>query len=148
MQKIDISSIKCKLCDLNKNNNEFFICLNCNINLCSLCKLKHEKEHIIINYELKNYFCNKHYQNYIKYCKKCNKDFCIDCEKEHKEHEIIYYGDIIPDEDIKENINNLKEYIDKFNNEINDIINKLKIIMNKMINYYNISNNIINNYTV
>ncbi len=154
-QNIDVSSIKCKLCDKNKSNsfnNELFICLNCNINLCPLCKYQHEKEyekgHKMINYELKDYICNNHYQNYIKYCKECNKDICIDCEKEHKEHEIIYYGDIIPKEEIKENINNLKEYIDKFNNEINNIINKLKIIMNRMRKYYDISNNIINNYKI
>ena len=40
----------------NLYNNELFICLNCNINLCPLCKSKHKKEHKIINYELKNIF--------------------------------------------------------------------------------------------
>ena len=57
-QNIDISSIKCKLYDVNMSNlynNELFICLNCNINLCPLYKSKHKKEHKIINYELKIY---------------------------------------------------------------------------------------------
>ena len=70
----------------------------------------------------------------------------MDCEEEHKSHNIIYYGDILPKVNLQNNINDLKEYIDKFNDEINNIIDKLKIIMNKMINYYNISSNIINNY--
>ncbi len=46
-QNIDISSIKCKLYDVNMSNlynNELFICLNCNINLCPLCKSKHKKD--------------------------------------------------------------------------------------------------------
>jgi len=77
--KIDISKIKCNKCNKNKNeiyNNELYICLNCNINLCPLCKLNHDKNHDIINYDNKNYICNKYNGNYIKYC--CNKIYvCI-----------------------------------------------------------------------
>ena len=149
IQKIDISKIKCNLCDANKSNtynNEFFLCLNCNINLCPLCKFKHDKEHKIIDYELKRYICNKHYQTYIKYCKICNKDICLECEKDHKNHKIIYFGDILPTPNLKNIMDGFKQNIDKFNNEINDIINNLKIIMNNITNYYNISSYIINNY--
>ena len=121
--KIDISKIKCNKCNKNKNdihNNELYICLKCNINLCPLCKLNHDKNHDIINYDNKNYICNKHNEKYNKYC--CNKNICIYCENEHKNHKSIYYGDILPD------INNdIKEYIDKLKKEIEDIINKLKI---------------------
>ena len=93
-QKIDISKIKCNLCDKNMSNSyqkTIYICLNCNINLCPLCKEKHNKEHKIYNYELKNYICNLHYQHFVKYCKECKRNICIDCEKEHKNHNIIYY---------------------------------------------------------
>jgi len=51
---IDISKIKCDKCNKNRNdihNNELYICLNCNINLCPLCKFNHDKNHDIINYE-------------------------------------------------------------------------------------------------
>ena len=60
-QKIDISKIKCDICkDKNKSNtynNDFYICYECKMNLCPLCKSIHDKSHIIINYENKNYIC-------------------------------------------------------------------------------------------
>ena len=70
-QKINESKIICDECDeKNKNkknevaNNIFYKCLSCNINLCPLCKNKHakiyDKNHLIINYDTKNYLCNKH----------------------------------------------------------------------------------------
>ena len=74
-QNIDISKIICDKCQIknksNTYNNEFYICLNCNINICPLCKLNYENEHEIINYDLKNYICNKHKENYTKYCNEC-----------------------------------------------------------------------------
>ena len=55
MQKIDYSKIICSKCEINNrsnmHNNEFYICNNCNINLCPLCKFNHDKNHDIINYE-------------------------------------------------------------------------------------------------
>ena len=50
-------------------NNEMYICNGCDILLCPLCKNNHNKEHNIINYELKNYICNKHNESFIAYCK-------------------------------------------------------------------------------
>ena len=53
-QKINEKEIICKNCGNNKleaYNNNFFICCNCNINLCPLCINSHDKNHIIINYE-------------------------------------------------------------------------------------------------
>ena len=72
-QNIDISKIKCDKCENNKSNifnNEFYICYKCNMNLCPLCKSIHDKTHSIINYNDKNYICNKHCEKYIKYCKR------------------------------------------------------------------------------
>jgi len=145
--KIDLSKIRCNKCNKNRNdihNNELYICFNCKINLCPLCKINHDKNHDIINYDNKNYICNKHNENYIRSC--CNKNICMYCEDEHKNHNSIYYGDILP-----KNINDdIKEYIDKLKNEIEDIKNKLNNIMNNIMDnidiYYNIYNNIIDNY--
>ena len=57
-QNIDISKIKCENCkDKNKGNtheNLFFRCNKCKINICPLCKTKHDKSHNIINYEFKD----------------------------------------------------------------------------------------------
>ena len=63
-QYIDISKILCEKCkEKNKSNtynNEFYKCITCGINLCPICKACHDKSHNIINYEQKNYICEKH----------------------------------------------------------------------------------------
>ena len=54
-QKIDISKIICNECkNINKGktyNNEFYRCLECNENLCPICKTLHNNNHIIIEYD-------------------------------------------------------------------------------------------------
>ena len=123
----------------------YYKCLSCNINFCSNCKIKHSKEHKFIEYDKINYICNEHFEVYVKYCKACNKNLCVQCENEHKSHETIYFGDILPNN--KENekqLKELKEYIDKLNNEINEIITKLKYISNSLEIYYKISSTFIN----
>ena len=142
LQKIKKSKKICQKC--NKNTDEYYKCITCNNNICSRCKLEHDKEHKIIEYEKINYICNEHYETYAKYCKNCNKDLCLQCENAHKNHKTIYYVDILPKNINNEN-NKLKEYIDKLNNEINEIIKNLKYIMNNLELYYDISSNIINN---
>ena len=107
--------------------------MNCNnINLCSLCKIKHDKNHKIIKYEEKDIICNKHYKIYKKYCKECKINICNECEKEHKNHNFIYYEDILTD-----NINeDIRIYIDKLNENINKIIKKLKKLKDNMEIYF------------
>jgi len=150
IQNIDNSKIICEICKTNNKNNtynnDFYKCYNCNINLCPLCKSTHDKNHNIINYDKRNFLCNKHNDNFIKYCKSCNENICKICEKEHNTHNIINFSSILPNKDIKNNINGTKIYIDKLNNEINEIINKLKNIKENLELYYNISSsNILNN---
>ena len=97
-QTIDESLIICTKCKKNKSNTynkEMYICNECNMNLCPLCKSNHDKNHKIINYEQKYYICNVHNKEYNSYCKTCNKDICILCKKEHKAHDIISYDDIV-----------------------------------------------------
>ena len=135
-QKIDISKIKCNLCNekdkSNTYNNEMYICITCNKNICPLCRIGHDKSHEIINYEKKNIYCFKHNELFIKYCKDCNKNICMQCEKEHSKHIIIYYGDILP---AQYNENEFIDYINKLKKEISEITIKLnKIIEN--IEYY------------
>ena len=68
-QKINLNNIICNICNTNNkgntHNNEFYICNTCNKNICPLCKLNHDKSHIIINYEDKNYICDKHNEPFI-----------------------------------------------------------------------------------
>ena len=129
-QNIDISQIKCDKCK-NKSkfdtfNHEFYICYDCNMNLCPLCKSIHDNTHSIINYDNKNYICNKHNEIYIKYCEDCKKDICLSCINEHKNHRGISYEDKKIDiKNIRIKMNELKKVIneeDNKNNEMNILI--------------------------
>ena len=151
IQNINISKIKCNNCkEKNKGNtynNEFYRCILCNINLCPLCKVKHDNNHKIINYDNKNYICNMHNKTFTKYCKDCKLNICMKCWKDHKDHSFIDLGDIIINEE--DNINKKNELninIKKLNEEINNLIKILNKIKDNMNIYYNIYNNIINNY--
>ena len=137
-QMIDISKIICDGCQNNKSNthnNEMYKCIECKKNICPLCKLNHDKNHKIINYELQDYICNNHLEIFTKYCNDCKKDICRKCEREHKKHNSISLGEIIPDNNNEE----LKKYIDKLKTEIDDIIIKLKNIKDNLELYYKIS---------
>ena len=79
----------------NTYNNEFYICYSCGINLCPICKSKHDRNHNIINYDEKNYICKKHYDTFISYCKECKENMCFLCKNEHYNHDIIYFENII-----------------------------------------------------
>ena len=133
----------------NTHNNEFFICNECNKSICPLCKLKHEKNHIIIKYDDKNYICKKHYDPYNKYCKTCNENICIICENEHNDHNIIDLGKIMPNKGkLIKGMEQLKLILNKFKNKIEIIKEILNRIINMMELYYKINNNIINNYNI
>ena len=150
-QIIDISQIKCDICK-NKNksntfNNEFYLCFECHKNLCPLCKSIHDKTHSIINYDNKNYMCNKHNEILIQYCINYNIDICFSCSNEHKNHHVILYKDRLKDiEHLRNKMNEFEKVINKFKINLEGIINKLKKIIENMNIIYNINNNILNNY--
>ena len=148
-QKIDNSKIICAKCKEKKNTskNQFYKCLDCNYNLCYLCKENHDKSHSIIEFDKINYFCLKDNDFYSKYCKKCKINLCMLCENEHKFHDMVYFADIISNKkELQKQLNELKTYIDKFNEafyEINNILNEVKENINL---YYKIKKDIINAY--
>ena len=150
-QKIDISKIICDECKINNKSNAyeniFYKCNSCKMNLCPLCKNKHEKEHKIINYDEKDFICEEHNQKYISYCKICKKNLCLFCEQEHKEnypHKFINYLELLPN--IKKANNNIKELKDKINtfkNIIDEIIIKLNKVKENIDYFYDINNDIL-----
>ena len=152
-QFIDINKIKCDICKIrNKGDSfdqKFFYCLECKSNLCLLCNSIHNETHKIVKYEQKNYYCKKHFSNYVKYCDQCKKNMCIQCEKEHKTHKTFYFGDLLIDkENYINEINSLKKIMDKFQDDINSIINLLINFSENINCYYKIADNIIKNYNL
>jgi hypothetical protein len=117
------------------------------MNLCPLCKKKHDKSHKIINYEQKNFICQIHNENYSLYCKSCKQNMCIFCGNEHTKHETISFGNIITNiEDLRAKYQNLNENINKFKQNVAELINILNTTVNIFEIYSNIINDVINNY--
>ena len=149
-QKINEKIILCNNCKTNKkdvSNNQFYKCCNCNINLCSICKEKHNKAHLIIDYDLKNYICYKHGERNIFFCTICNKDLCNLCEIAHeKKHKLVYHKDILS---FKDNVlEELGDKINKLKKEINNIIYKFNKIINNIEKFYMLSNNLFKNFNL
>ena len=152
-QMIDETKIICEICKQKNLNNaynkEFFICLNCEKNLCPLCNYSHNKSHSIIKYEEKNFICREHEDNYSLYCNSCEQDLCSGCENEHKECETVTLGKLIPNKkDIDKEMKELKDNIDKFKDEIKKINDILEIFLENMNIYYNIRNDINNSFNI
>ena len=154
-QGINASKIICENNDCKNNRgevyaNSFFRCVTCKINLCPLCKSSHtknKKDHKIIDYTKKSYICESHKVFFTKYCKDCKLNLCLICGKEHKDHNVIDFQDIIlSKEDHLKELSLLKEKFDKLNEEIDNIIKKLVKVKDNFKTYYNIYNDIINNY--
>ena len=147
-QLLNMSKIKCDICKKNNKSNTYknimYKCLNCDKNLCPLCKTNHENKHNIILYELKSYICNLHNETFISYCEKCKKNLCLKCEIDHKNHgNIIFFGDLLADN--RKTVELFKEKIDIFKNDINDMISKLENIKDNIDNYYKIYNDYLQN---
>ena len=146
---INISKIICQNCEnYNKgsvHNNIFYRCNNCKKDLCPICYSNHDKNHNIINYDDKNYICEKHNMIYMAYCNDCKQNICMYCEQNHDNHNIINYGKLIPNknDDILKKLEEKKINLD---NDINEIIIKLNKVKGNYENYYNIIKNIYNNF--
>ena len=132
-QYIDESLIICDNCKkqnkLETYENKFYICSNCKIKLCPVCKNIHYNSHDFIDYDIKNFYCDKHYDLYTFYYSDCKIDICTLCEKEHSNHKLITYGSIMPDiNECNKELINLKNNIDRIKEDINYIIEELKNI--------------------
>ena len=153
-QKINIKKIICNICNINNkgntHNNEFYICNTCNLNICPLCESNHNKNHKIINFDDKNYICQKHKdEKFIKYCITCKIDICMICEEEHEGHKLLELGKIlIKSNDLLNSMNNLNNVIENIKYKINIIKELLDRLINIIDLYYKINSHIINNFNI
>ena len=119
--------IVCNKCNKTKNEiykNKLYKCCNCKINICPICKSKHNEDHLFIDFELKNYLCKVHGERYISYCQECNMNLCDLCELEHnKNHNYNTLNKLMTNKE--NNINELRKKIDNLKKEVNNIIDKL-----------------------
>lgn len=152
-QEINLSKIICNSCNQNNKalsfNHEFYYCINCKNNLCPLCMNNHDKKHIVINNKQKNLICYLHHDSFIKYCKDCKLNLCLLCFNQHKNHNVESFDDkdIIPDTvKIREEIENLRKALNKFQENINEIIKKLNNVKDNLNIYYNIYKDIFDNF--
>ena len=149
LQNLDLTTIKCGFCPNNKstsNNNIFYKCYTCNMNLCTQCKSIHDKRHNIINYDDKDYKYIEHFESFNSYCKSCNKNLCPLCDNEHNDHKIILFNDLeINESTLEGNKKQLRNKIDSLKKDVNKIQYTLEYIIENMENYYKIYEQIINN---
>ena len=165
-QKIDSGEIICSEsnCGRTINNyiNGLYICLNCSKltnNPKYYCKehiSKHNKEHTNVKYDKQNYYCQKHFKEFIKYCFTHNQNICKECEKEHENDKIANYTTMEPDlkklkqslKIMENNINDLKTIIDDLKNRLDGTLRIFKryyYIAKDMISKYELFNNELKN---
>ena len=152
-QMVNLTSIKCGICkEKNKHNtynNKFYKCYECNMNICPLCKMKHAKEHNIINYDKIHFICNKHNEILVNYCKYCKINICSMCEKEHFEHKKQSIIDMVFDKsELLIKLDELKKSMNIFDENINKLIKILYNTKEYISNYYKLAEFIINNYNL
>ena len=150
-QKIDLMNIKCDSCkENNKYNtyqNQFYKCIDCNINLCPLCRNNHDVKHNICNYDKINIICTKHHELFTNYCKSCEMNICYLCEDEHDKHEIILLRKMMKDKkELTKNLDELKKSINLLKDDINIILDILNKVKDNLDNYYKLEESIFNNY--
>ena len=149
-QFIDLSKIFQNKNDKNKYNfceNEINLKNISEIQLCPLCSNKYDEKNNKNNYFSKDYICKKHIELYSSYCKECKNNICMKCVKEHKNHNIIYYGEIIPDKgDLLNKLKDFRKEIDIYNKDIIELINKLNNVKENLEKLYNIYSEMINKY--
>ena len=151
LQNINENEIRCKNCNNTKSNSynkQFYKCLNCRINLCPLCKQNHNKNHETLDYDKINYICLNHKDFFVSYCKDCKLNLCMKCEMKHNNnHSIINYKAILPDDDeIKKELNQFKNKIDKLKENICTMINILNNVYDNLKYFHTIFYDIIYNY--
>ena len=146
IQRIEDSDIRCFEHECNNNqknyNSGIYKCLTCTALVKEsqyFCKehIASHDGHIKVKYDKKNYYCEKHFKEFIKYCFTHHKNLCEDCEKEHKGDNIADYNLMTADVDelkdslaeMEKNINNLRFVINNIKIRLDDTLKIFKDII-------------------
>ena len=154
LQKIDLTKIKCEQCEKSTKrdtfNNTFYYCFDCKKSICPLCKNSHDPNHKLFNYDDKNYYCEKHNEQFIEYCQKCEKNLCFLCKNEHTDHENIknLQDMIIPKEEILIQLKITEHLISEIKQTVENIKFKLNCFVENIDTFYKINRNFVDNYDV
>ena len=112
-----------------------------------MCRIHHEETHVVTYYDKRHYVCDKHHQNFSKYCSSCNLNICSSCENEHISHTTCQFEkDLKYLNKVKNNRNELRKTINQFNENIKGIIKKLNKLMENMESFYNIYDKMVNGF--
>ena len=135
LQNIDGDQIRCNEPNCGDKTQQnytkgFYKCLNCSklikdrsIYFCKDHYEQHDKEHLCVKYDKKNYYCINHFRKFIKYCFTHKENLCEECEKGHENCNIAKYQSMTP------NIDKLKDSLKTMEKNIKDlqiVINELK----------------------
>jgi len=163
-ESIICSETSGKNCKKNGGNDpDMQLCLTCSQivdrtrSICSDCIKQHkDKKHIVIKYEDKNYYCQKHIKKIKKYCFECKQSFCESCIEEHEKkkenngHHIKSIDSLIPLEEeinkLKDSLKKISEYMDSLKIIINGLNYSLNRAMDLYNDYYKCANFIIEKY--
>ena len=128
---IDETNLKCEKCGNEHYLYEKFYICKCGIIICPLCKIYHDNEHNLIEYDKRFKLCLQHNSEYICYCEKCKLNLCYKCEEMHgknKKHKIKYFKSLYEKIKKDENRNIIKEFIKKNNESFVWLLNFEKYI--------------------
>lgn len=137
---------------------DFNKCLQCSKDFrkakyfCYDCSNNHRKDHTLIKYNEKYYYCTKHIQKknlFSSYCYDCNDNLCKECEREkkHKSHKVVTFDKLVKDiEPIKKNLGDIEIKILDLKDIIADIVNSMNQALKVYQNYCAITYDIIRKY--
>ena len=157
-QKINYNKVRCAKCRKNRIEvNEMYKCLTCSkknkdasLYICNTCLLSHnkkgEKQHKVIKYDDKNYYCFDGYE-YTAYCQTCKRNLCKICLNQHLKDEIIKYDDIAPKiEERQKELEEIKKKLEDAKSSIENLLKMINDAYETLENYYKISNDILDKY--
>ena len=159
LQNIDGDQIRCNEPNCGDKTQQnytkgFYKCLNCSklikdrsIYFCKDHYDQHDKEHLCVKYDKKNYYCINHFRQFIKYCFTHKENLCEECEKGHENCNIAKYQSMTPNIDkLKDSLNTMEKNIKNLQIVINDLKYRLDGAMRVFKRYHYIAKDIIGKF--